>query len=518
MRCIKELCRFLIVTSLAGFAVIGGPGSLTALAVDESIGNLSPSAVAAGTENTCALFATGDVACWGDNHAGAIGNGTFFADSNLPIAVKDGALEGNHVSQIDTGPHTCALLTNGKVACWGENNEGQLGTGNRNDSEVPVLVDGGALAGQTVTQIVVGFDHTCALIADGSVACWGDNNEGQLGTGNRNDSEVPVLVDGGALSSKVVTQIATGTNHTCALIAGGTVSCWGWNFAGELGIGNTERSEVPVLVAGGALTGEIVTEITTGSSFTCALIAGGTVSCWGENNSGQLGTGDENDSNIPVLVDGGSLAGKRVIELGVGTAHACALLSDGTVSCWGRNRYGQLGIGNNTKKNLPTSSDRGALNLRTVTQITLGSYHTCALVADGSLVCWGFNRSGQLGRGNNSNTNAAVAVVWPKRATAVEKPTISGSPIVGRQLVANKGRWTGTPVPSFTYQWYSCTAKIVSATRSVPPACETIPDSDQPTLTLAEAQRGKFIVIAVTGTSKTTAATRWLSKSTSAVN
>ncbi len=464
MRCIKELCRFLIVTSLAGFAVIGGPGSLTALAVDESIGNLSPSAVAAGTENTCALFATGDVACWGDNHAGAIGNGTFFTDSNLPIAVKDGALEGNHVSQIDTGPHTCALLTNGKVACWGE------------------------------------------------------NNEGQLGTGNRNDSEVPVLVDGGALSSKVVTQIATGTNHTCALIAGGTVSCWGWNFAGELGIGNTERSEVPVLVAGGALTGEIVTEITTGSSFTCALIAGGTVSCWGENNSGQLGTGDENDSNIPVLVDGGSLAGKRVIELGVGTAHACALLSDGTVSCWGRNRYGQLGIGNNTKKNLPTSSDRGALNLRTVTQITLGSYHTCALVADGSLVCWGFNRSGQLGRGNNSNTNAAVAVVWPKRATAVEKPTISGSPIVGRQLVANKGRWTGTPVPSFTYQWYSCTAKIVSATRSVPPACETIPDSDQPTLTLAEAQRGKFIVIAVTGTSKTTAATRWLSKSTSAVN
>ncbi len=517
MRYFKDLCRFFMMMSLIGVVAIGGPGSLTAVAVSESVSTMAPSAVSAGNENTCALFATGAVSCWGFNNSGGIGNGTY-ADSNLPIVVKGGALDGKQVSQIGTGAHSCALITDGSVACWGQNSSGQLGTGNNTRSNLPVMVDGGALTGQSVTQIAVGFAHTCALIADGSVACWGENGDGQLGTGNSIDTNLPVLVDGGALSSQVVTQIATGDGHTCALIAGGTVSCWGQNFAGELGNGNTEKSETPVLVDGGALSGEVVTEIATGYSFTCALIAGGTVSCWGENNSGQLGTGDENDSNVPVLVDGGSFAGARVIQLATGTAHTCALLSRGTVSCWGRNRYGQLGIGNNTNESRPTPSDWGALNQRTVTQITLGSYHTCALISDGTLVCWGFNSSGQLGRGNNRNTNAAAAVVWPTRATAVEKPTISGSATVGQQLVANKGEWTGTPVPSFTYQWYSCTSKIVSATRTVPSTCQAVPNSNRPKLTLAEAQSGKFIAIAVTGKSKATAATRWLSKSTIAVS
>ena len=123
--------------------------------------------------------------------------------------------------------HTCAVASNGTAACWGYGADGRLGTGNTNSSNIPVAVTGGALENKTVTQIATGNDHTCALISDGTVTCWGAGASGQLGTGNTNNSNIPVAVTGGALENKTVTQIATGGEHTCALISDGTVTCWG---------------------------------------------------------------------------------------------------------------------------------------------------------------------------------------------------------------------------------------------------------------------------------------------------
>ena len=123
--------------------------------------------------------------------------------------------------------HTCALISDGTVACWGANDVGQLGDGSYTGSNVPVAVTGGALANKTVTDIAAGYFHTCALISDGTVTCWGNNGFGQLGTGNNMDSNVPVAVTGGVLTGKTVTDITAGDFHTCALISDGTVTCWG---------------------------------------------------------------------------------------------------------------------------------------------------------------------------------------------------------------------------------------------------------------------------------------------------
>ena len=279
--------------------------------------------IAASLYHTCAVVSNGTAACWGYGHYGALGTGNN-TDSDTPVAVTGGALANKTITQIDTGWfHTCALISDGTVACWGSNNNGQLGTGNNIDSNTPVAVTGGALAGKTVTQIAAETDHACVLISDGTVACWGLNSNGQLGTGDYNNTNIPVAITGGALAGKTVNQITAGHNRTCAVVSDGTVACWG---GGD--------SFTPVAVTGGALANKTVTQVTAGGGHMCALISDGTVACWGSNTEGQLGTGDDNNSSTPVAANVGALAGKTVTEISAGRWHTCALISNGTVSCW----------------------------------------------------------------------------------------------------------------------------------------------------------------------------------------
>ena len=184
---------------------------------------------------------------------------------------------------------------------------------------------------------------TCAITGlTGTVRCWGDNSHGQLGNKTNIDSLVPVTVKG--LSG--ATAIATGGSHTCALVSGGKVSCWGWNVFGELGDGIYDNSNVPVRVTG--LTGAIA--IAAGYLHTCALLSGGTVQCWGYNAYGQLGDGTYNaGSNVPMSVSG--MTGATATAAGGG--HTCALISGGSVQCWGRNSLGQLGNGTPNSSSVP---------------------------------------------------------------------------------------------------------------------------------------------------------------------
>jgi alpha-tubulin suppressor-like RCC1 family protein len=290
------------------------------------------------------------------------------------------------------GSHTCALLSDTTVKCWGYNIAGQLGDGTTTDSATPVSVSN--LTGATA--VTTGNDHTCARLASGSAVCWGA--QAAIGNGaalgGLDDcsglpcSMKPVPVMG--LSD--VTAIAAGALHTCA-VTGGAVQCWGDNASGELGDGTQVTPQLaPVSVKG--LAGA-VTAISVGDSHSCALMADGSVQCWGLDYSGQLGNGaagPDNCGGYPCSVKPLTVVGlHNVSSIAAGGSRTCALLADATVRCWGFNDAGgELGNGTPTSSSSPVTVS----NLSSVTALAAGVYHTCALVAGGAVQCWGNNSIG----------------------------------------------------------------------------------------------------------------------------
>ena len=267
-----------------------GDGSRTDSATPVPVDGIrDAAAIASGVAHSCAVVA-GGVRCWGSNSNGQLGDGTT-NDSDRPVAVQ--GLHGT-VRAIAAGlAHTCALLADGSVACWGSNANGELGNGTTVDSSTAVAVTG--LSGPAAA-IDAGDAHTCALIQDGTVQCWGWNIEGQLGNGGGSDSDTPVQVAG--LKTRA-TAIATGGSHTCALLATGGVECWGANLYGQLGNGTTSDSASPVPVSGLA---SGVMSIGAGLYHSCALLDGGSATCWGWNQQGQLGNGTTTSASSPVGV------------------------------------------------------------------------------------------------------------------------------------------------------------------------------------------------------------------------
>jgi alpha-tubulin suppressor-like RCC1 family protein len=253
------------------------------------------------------------VKCWGSNGYGQLGSSGpmmtcgGFACSSTPVDVS-GLMSG--VAAISAGgDHTCALTTAGGVKCWGDNNYGQLGNGTTIESSTPVNVSGLASG---VVEISAGGGHTCAVLVDGSLECWGSNESGGLGIGTSTGPEkcalpVPPYTTGCSSSpedvlglSSGVAAVSAGGGHTCALVSGGSLMCWGANYFGELGTGTTTAgSSTPIDVSG--LTSGIAA-VSAGGSHTCALTQGGGVKCWGLNSYGQMGNGMTTNSNMALDV------------------------------------------------------------------------------------------------------------------------------------------------------------------------------------------------------------------------
>jgi alpha-tubulin suppressor-like RCC1 family protein len=370
----------------AGIALtaVGGAGAQPAA--------LSAKTIDGGSFVTCALTASGGAKCWGLNNEGELGNGSD-ADSAVPVDVA-GLSSG--VDAISAGTFfTCALTSAGGAKCWGDNEDGDLGNGTETQSSVPVDVAG---LSSGVKAISAGGTHACVVTSAGGVKCWGDNDDGELGDGTRTDSFAPVDVVG--LSSGV-TAVAAGTFFTCALTDAGGVKCWGDNEDSDLGNGTEDQTSVPVDVAG---LSSGVTAISVGLSHGCALTSAGGVKCWGANDVGQLGDGTEEGRSTPVNVFGLS---QGIEAITAGRFHTCALSSGGGVKCWGENEDGQLGTGADADSSIPV----GVSGLSSgITAITAANYHSCAVMSGGGVKCWGYNGYGELGDGTKLSRPIPVDV------------------------------------------------------------------------------------------------------------
>jgi len=306
--------------------------------------------------------------------------------------------------------HTCARFNNGKVRCWGYGSDGRLGygsTANVGDAQKPYSA-GDVDVGAEALDVVAGAEHTCALVTGGAVRCWGHGANGVLGYGNTNnigDSAKPSSAGDVNVGGTVV-QLSAGSFHTCAVLSTGTVRCWGYGANGQLGYGSTVNvgdTASPASAGDVALAGKALA-VSAGGQHTCALLVSGDVQCWGLGALGQLGSeshssfGDLPKEMPPGVVD----VGDAVKSVSAGWAHTCVLTSTGSVKCWGSGADGRLGYGNTANVgDRPTQMPPPDVFVGGgVSLVTAAGDHTCALLTGGAAHCWGRGDTGQLGYGN----------------------------------------------------------------------------------------------------------------------
>jgi alpha-tubulin suppressor-like RCC1 family protein len=379
--------------------------------------------ISSGDSNTCAIASDNLAYCWGDDASGQLGNGATSGNQVSPVAVDtSGVLSGKTIVSISTGySHTCAIASDNQAYCWGSDINGQLGNGATSGTQAsPVAVDtSGVLSGKTILSISVGLNHTCAIASDNLAYCWGLDGSGQLGNGATSSTQVsPVAVDtSGVLSGKTTLSISASYSNTCAIASDNLAYCWGADTSGQLGNGATSGNQVsPVAVdTSGVLSGKTVSSLFTNGSHTCAIASDSLAYCWGADTTGQLGNGATSGNQVsPVAVDtSGVLSGKTILSISVGDSHTCAIASDNLAYCWGSDTDARLGNGATSGTQVsPVAVDTaGALSGKTVSSISAGTSHTCAIASDDLAYCWGWDIVGQLGNGAYAGaTDSPVAV------------------------------------------------------------------------------------------------------------
>ena len=397
--------------------------------------------VAVGYYHTCALGKSGNIQCWGYNTSGQLGVGDAFTRGysmsdmgpNLPSVALG---TGKKATAVFVGDYaSCAILNDGSVKCWGANSYGALGVGdtasrgtakNQLGDNLPTVALG---TGRTALKVAIGGSHTCAILDDHSVKCWGYNAYGQLGvedTQARGDvpyelgDSLPVVNLG---TGRSAVALGAGNAHTCALLDDGSLKCWGYNGYGQLGSGDTNSRGYATGQMGDALlpvdlgSGRTAAALAVGEYHSCALLDDGSVKCWGYNGYGQLGLGDTNSRGYTSGQMGDSLGpinlgtGHRAKSLATGTYTTCAILENDSLKCWGYNGLGQLGLGDTNSRGDSTNEMGNFLNAaslgsnRSVKQVSVGLYHSCAVLDNSTVKCWGGNNYGQLGLGLGSSTN-----------------------------------------------------------------------------------------------------------------
>ena len=413
--------------------------------------------VASDGQGFCAVLFAGGLDCWGVNDEGELGNGTFSgpdgeAGYDTPQAVT-GITNAVSATSNNAGLGYCALLSTGRVDCWGDNTWGEIGNGTTvGEYDTPQAVTGITNAVSVVSG-GQGYDY-CAVLSTGGVDCWGLNSEGELGDGNiggpdgLNDGyDTPQAVVG-ITKAISLSGDGTGDGGYCAVLSTGGVDCWGANTFGELGNGTTGGPDVGPVRVYGYDTPQAVTGITNAVSVTsnassegyCAVLSTGGVDCWGDNTYGEIGNGTFSDQNggggapdgeggydTPQAVTGITNAVSVTTDSNVfDSLGYCAVLSTGGVDCWGDNNDGVLGNGTigGTDEYLFNAAGydtpqavTGITNAASVNGEGLGSY--CAVLSTGGVDCWGVNGEGGLGNGTTGGPDGADGYDTPQAVTGI---------------------------------------------------------------------------------------------------
>ena len=413
-------------------------------------GSIQFLSVVAGTEGTCAITTGALLYCWGETGR----------DTNLPHLVADGALTDASVAQVSVGDQFACAIADDDLACWGENLYGQLGTlGTSDGSSVPVGPELEPLQTSTLASVATGVGHTCVTDQVGTLMCFGDNSENQLGRasgeGPDADPTIPDLTNADTA--------AAGAAHSCALTTSGGIYCWGGSQFGRLGLGvddvdwfgaSPTDADTPAPIStigpidreyGGSPqlldpppSGVWVDVIGSGETRTCGLSSDGYVRCWvGGNLTGSLetevpelpvgvvltefisgefhgvcGLGDDENYyclnveydeadnaiwSVEAVTFTGALAGADIVDFAVARFHRCALTAAGDVGCWGSNSVGQLGNGTfDGPADDPVIITGNFPAGETVVALESGANHSCAVTDADTVLCWGFNRYRQL--------------------------------------------------------------------------------------------------------------------------
>ena len=385
--------------------------------------------MASGNQHTCALverlvlggsYSLRYVACWGSNSHGQLGNGS--NPSTVPsrnyAVVVSGATE-RAIAVAAGGNHTCFLDNIGAVYCWGDNTYGQLGDGTYVQRTTPVAVAGIA---QGAVGITAGDGHTCALMSDSTVRCWGRNRYGtkggSLGNGSpAPDSPSPQTVRSADATNPTlngVTMVVAGGQHTCAIVANGRVRCWGVNYVGQVnGVAASGDHYYAVTVQSGG-SDVIAMSLTAGGVHTCVVQANGGVRCWGDNGYYELGNAsDPGMFNRVKLTIGGSTSDLvNAVAVYGGHYTNCALLADSTVACWGLNTSRQTGFAGSTSQSTASLvldvSGTANTTFTGASAVSTGTTMSCALRGDGQPFCWGGFSNGALGDATTSTMDRAV--------------------------------------------------------------------------------------------------------------
>lgn len=446
--------------------------------------------ISVGSAHACLLYHdSGELRCFGYNDMGQLGQGHRSSIGNEPgeiaslLPVDLG--ENMSAKQITAGGyHTCALLQDDSVKCFGWGVRGQLGSGwftpvgdssgDMGASLRPIDLGDGMLA----TQVAAGRMHTCVLLQNHAVKCFGENEHGELGQGHRQNigwfvgqmgANLPSIDLGDGMWAK---QIAPGDKFTCVLLQDNSVKCFGLNSAGHLGQGSFEGqnrsigdevgemgSNLPAVDLG---IGVLATQIATGG-HACALLQDNSVKCFGSNYFGQLGQGHTLDigdhpgelgANLPPIDLG---TGMRAKQIAVGALHTCVLLQDSSVKCFGYGAYGQLGKGNTQNigdepgemgDNLP-AIDFGEGEGSLAVSIAAGGHNTCVLFQDDSMKCFGLNSEGEAGMGHDrmigddscEMSSLAPVQLAPLTPRQIDELRLSEGALRGRVEVLHAGVW-----------------------------------------------------------------------------
>ena len=476
----------------------------------------SSSSLAMGYNHACGILDNGSVKCWGADSAGRLGQGTDTqvigdAPGEMGDALAVTSLgTGRTATSISAGlpsssAHTCAVLDDGSVKCWGWNDNGQLGIGNTTTMGDAADKIGDNLAavdlgtGRTATDVSVGDRFSCALLDNGDVKCWGRNQYGQLGIGNTTTMGDAADEMGDNLSAadlgtgRTAVAIAAGYDHVCAILDNGQVKCWGTNGHGRLGIENTTAMGDNAGEMGDNLsytslgTGLTPVYIDAGNGHTCALFDNGSVKCWGFNQYGNLGLGNNSHQGDASNEMGDALSfvdlgtGRTAVDLTAMTQSVCAVLDNGDVKCWGRNQHGQLGIENTAT--IGDGPNEMGDNLATTDlgtgvkalAIEGGFSHVCAIIENGSLKCWGSNGFGMLGigsveekvgdNGNEMGDNLPFVNLGTGASMPISQFTsCTSSPNLPSGLSMNNCTISGTPTSPSTNQTYNISAVLNGVT------------------------------------------------------